>query len=248
MKADEKEILETLKNLLAEVKAPPDFVENIIRKSNASPPPKRMLFDSVISWFFEPWPVGSRFAFAAIVVLLVVGAVPQYLTWFNTMAERPPVDALALMQHELWKKNEACHSTLNAQAAGETYAFAESGQAYAVVHACPSGDVLVQISSTKDGTTKRVMWVPFDADADRVSQRQLFPSLVGSAFAEEDPATRQSFQIAQALQVLCSKRLPNGLIKRRVALRGGRCADELIDPYSGRVVETSPAPCTCAQF
>jgi hypothetical protein len=246
MKPDEAQILEALKNLSAEVKAPPDFVEKVMRKSGALQPQKP-LFGSLLDWFFEPWSVAARFGIAAIVLLLMIGAVPQYLTWFNSMFGRHPADALALMQAKLWQRNEACHSALNVQGGNKAYAFAESGESYAIVHACPSGDILVQVSSAKDGTTKRLMWVPFD-DANSLSLSHIFPSVVGTAFADETPLVRQSFRVAQAIRVLCSRRLPNGLIKRRVALRDGRCADEFIDPYSGQVVETRPAPCTCAQF
>jgi hypothetical protein len=80
-----REVISALGQLSRDVQAPPDFVGRVRVKADQQPilRPKRL------AWLGRrPW--GVDVAVAAVLVLAVVGAVPQYTEWFNTYVRGLP--------------------------------------------------------------------------------------------------------------------------------------------------------------
>lgn len=227
-------VIEALRRLSRSVEAPPDFFRNVMAEADQVPPPRRMFLDRLATWMTGPWRMGTRVAVAAVLVLVMVSAIPQYISWFNTYAVATP-------QARLWEKNYACASNLDANTT--THARIERERVSAVIWGCPSGDVLVEVSRRGQSNGRRV-WIPLDPDEAFAGR---FPLSATTAFAAEKQSLSSEMQVAQAVRVLCMKRL-NGFIKRRIQLPSGRCRDEVINTDNGRVVNTSPAPCSCASF
>jgi hypothetical protein len=177
----------------------------------------------------------ARLAVAVLLILVVMGAVPQYITWFSAYLLGVPADRVyeARAQEMLWQKNFACATQLDHNSSN--YALIAGEHVVVVTWACPSGDVLVTVESATDESFRRSVWIPLKMRR-RIAQH--FPWTVREAVAE------QAFQqAAPMVGVLCQKWLPNHLIKRRIQLGNGRCVDEVLDPRTGRVVQRQPAPC-----
>jgi hypothetical protein len=99
---------------------------------------------------------------------------------------------------------------------------------------CDSGDIWIRVTTAANQSG--ITWVT----PPEVIERGRSGMLVGPAFA-----AASSFQLAQSSsQVLCVFRDRSGRITRRVAVAPGKCQDEQIDPYSGRVTVV-PADCSC---
>ena len=76
--AANREVIAALGQLSRDVEAPPDFVARVLARADQQPAPR----PARVSWLGRlPW--GVDVAIAAVLVLAVVGAAPQYRTWFN---------------------------------------------------------------------------------------------------------------------------------------------------------------------
>jgi hypothetical protein len=83
-----REIIAALGQLSGDVEAPLDFVARVLAKADQQP----ALRPTRVSWLGRlPW--GVDVAVAAVLVLAVVGAVPQYRTWFNAYVRGVPADS-----------------------------------------------------------------------------------------------------------------------------------------------------------
>ena len=78
-------MIAALGQLARDVEAPPDFLARVLAQADQQPVPR----PARVAWLGRlPW--GVDVAVAAVLVLAVVGAVPQYLTWFNTYVRGVP--------------------------------------------------------------------------------------------------------------------------------------------------------------
>ena len=172
-------------------------------------------------------------------VVAVVGAIPQYSTWFKAFTAGVPSTALltALEQERLWEKNFTCATRLDQDS--EDYAAITGDKVHVVVWACPSGDVLVTTESPQEAASPRSVWVPLAASPSEASQ---WTPLIRQVFAagQRRPG---GLRLARIVSVLCQKWLRDGRILRRVRLDNGSCRDEVINTRTGEVVQSRPAPC-----
>jgi hypothetical protein len=82
-----REVIAALRRLTRDVEAPPDFVARVLAQAERLPAPR----PPRVAWLGRlPW--GVDVAIAAVVVLAVVGAVPQYRTWFHTYVQGPAIE------------------------------------------------------------------------------------------------------------------------------------------------------------
>lgn len=80
-----REVIAALGQLARDVEAPPDFAARVLARADQQPTPR----PARVSWLGRlPW--GVDVAVAAVLVLAVVGAVPQYRTWFHTYVRGVP--------------------------------------------------------------------------------------------------------------------------------------------------------------
>ncbi|WP_218673907.1 hypothetical protein, partial [Candidatus Entotheonella palauensis] len=202
------------------------------------PAPRRGLW----SWLLNiRWGLASppmRIAMAALGVLILVGAISQYVTWMNAYWIGIPPDELreARIQEHLWQKNFDCAAQLDHKSTN--YAAIAGEQVTVVTWACPSGDVLVTLESVSDEISQRSVWVALDAPDLNV---ELLDWLTSPAFAASPDRVAQRQRPTRS--VLCQKRLPKKRLRRRIQHKPGQCVDEVIDTRNGRVIERRKAPC-----
>ena len=80
-----REVIAALGQLSRDVQAPPDFLARVLAKADQQPVPR----PARVGWLGRlPW--GVDMAVAAVLILAVVGAVPQYVTWFNAYVRGVP--------------------------------------------------------------------------------------------------------------------------------------------------------------
>jgi hypothetical protein len=84
------EVVAALRQLSHEVQAPPDFLAQVLAKADQRPSPRPGRLAWLRRWTTWRIPVGLEVAAMAVFVLAVVGAVPQYLTWFHTYVRGLP--------------------------------------------------------------------------------------------------------------------------------------------------------------
>lgn len=175
------------------------------------------------------------------IITSAIGAVPQYTTWAKAYMLNVPWNAVseAEEQKALWSKNFDCAWKEPAQTAKTT--LTTSRNEHVTVTLCPSGDALVTIQPP--GAEPQFRWIGFDrfATTPRTALRNGLPRwAVGEAAAAESPP-----MIAQGSPVvLCVTKDAKGFIVRRVQLPDGKCQEQVINPYTGAVVEVRPASCT----
>jgi hypothetical protein len=92
-----REVIAALGELSRDVQAPPDFVARVLAQAEQQPAPR----PGRLTWLRRrplgrlPW--GLEAAVAAVFVLAVVGAVPQYRAWFHAYVRGVPADSDDLM-------------------------------------------------------------------------------------------------------------------------------------------------------
>lgn len=141
----------------------------------------------------------------------------------------------ALRENKLWKENLAC-----ASAPFDGLATSRNLQVDAVV--CQSGNVLVRVKSPNGDTAYR--WVPLESVVTLTSGGFSF---ISSAHAQALPLLALASGGGGNIEVVCQQWVGNGLVKRRILDRGtGRCFDEVVNTFTGKVVSSVPAPdCRC---
>jgi hypothetical protein len=83
--AANREVIAALGQVARDVEAPPDFVARVLARADQLPAPR----PARAAWLGRlPW--GVDVAVAAVLILAFVGAVPQYVTWFNAYVRRVP--------------------------------------------------------------------------------------------------------------------------------------------------------------
>ncbi|MEK8032183.1 hypothetical protein AACH06_15250 [Ideonella sp. DXS29W] len=177
---------------------------------------------------------------------LIVAALPAPLQLAGSLLLGVPYsDVLpALRENRLWKENLAC-----ASAPFDGLATPQNLQVDAVV--CQSGHVLVRVKSPSGVTAYR--WVPLESVIDQVSGGFGFIATAQAAAPSPPPALLVASVVSAArvgggnFEVVCQQWLGNGLVRRRLLDRdSGRCVDEVVNTYTGKVVSTAPAPdCRC---
>ena len=234
-----QEIIHAIGRASAEVRVPSHFAAGVMAKAAASKKRRRTLWH--VAARLLPWmPAGKlRFAVAFTFVIAVVGAIPQYATWFKAFTAGVPSTVLhaALEQEQLWQKNFACATRLDQNSAD--YAAITGDKVHVVVWACPSGDVLVTTESPLEAALPRSTWVPLARPA---SEEGRWTPLVQEAFAA-GRRRPDGLRLARIVNVLCQRWLRDSRILRRVRLDNGSCRDEVINTRTGQVVQSRPAPC-----
>jgi hypothetical protein len=174
------------------------------------------------------------------IITSAIGAVPQYTTWTKAVMLGVPWSAVgeAEEQKALWTKNFECSWKEPSQTAKTTLTTSRNERV--TVTLCPSGDALVAIQPP--GAEPRFRWIGFDRfDAGRTAMTDGPPALSVRAAAAAEGAR----MLVQAEGVvICVTRDANGFIVRRLQLPDGRCQEQVVNPYTGKVVEVRPAACT----
>lgn len=167
---------------------------------------------------------------------LLVAALPAPMQLAGAMLLGVPyADFLpALRENKLWQENLAC-----ASAPFDGLATSRNLQVDAVV--CQSGNVLVRVKSPNGDTAYR--WVPLDSVVTLAAGGF---SLISSAHAQPLPLLALASG-GGSLEVVCQQWVGNGLVKRRMRDSStGRCFDEVVNTFTGKVVSSTPAPdCRC---
>jgi hypothetical protein len=234
-----RDLLEVMAKMSHQTRASAGFVARVMARADALAMPRPGLFAWLTGgggWLAAG---GARVAVAALLVLALIGAVPQYVTWIKAFGMGVPAEVLheARMQENLWEKNFTCATQLDRRSSN--YAAIRGEHVTVVTWACPSGDVLVTVESATDDVSRRSVWIPLDSRPQAIS---LFDLAVQDAFAAAR-TFRVSKRSVPMVTVLCQKWLPNRFIKRRVQLANGSCFDEVINPRTGQVVRRQEAPC-----
>jgi hypothetical protein len=175
------------------------------------------------------------------IITSAIGAVPQYTTWTKAVMLGVPWNAVgeAEQQKALWTKNFECSWKEPSQTAKTTLTTSRNERV--TVTLCPSGDALVAIQPP--GAEPRFRWIGFDrfdAGAQRSAMTDGWPALSVQAAAAAEGA---GMLVQAEGVVICVTRDANGFIVRRLQLPDGRCQEQIVNPYTGKVVEVRPAAC-----
>jgi hypothetical protein len=234
-----RDLIETLGKLSRNTRASPGLAAMVMAGADQHSWLQRRFFARLSHAFIRPMTPSIRIAVAALIVLVIIGAVPQYRSWINAYIMGVPSEAIhqARIQEKLWEKNFACATQLDRSSSN--YAVITGEHVVMVAWACPSGDVLVTVESATDDISARSVWIPLNSGDFTAS---LFDAVVPKAFAATDVlyVTKRK---APMVTVLCQKWLPNRFIKRRIQLANDRCVDETINTRTGRVTKRLKAPC-----
>jgi hypothetical protein len=237
--AAHRDLIEALRRASQDTQASPDFVARVMARAEQVSLPRRPW----LPWLRLPslWLAAPRWrlAMAAIFVLAVIGAIPQYLAWINAYVMGVPAAKIyeARVQERLWQKNFACATQLDHSSSN--YAVINGEELVVVAWACPSGDVLVTVEAADDQDWRRSVWVSLE---ERQSFTRRFPWRPRAAHADAEAQVARK-RAEPVVEVLCQRWLPNRFIKRRVQLADGNCFDETINPRTGQVVQRQKAPC-----
>lgn len=234
-----RDLLKALGQLSRHHQAPPDFVDSVLEQARRLPVPRRGWLAWVWGISLWPPPLPMPAALTMLLVLALVGAVPQYLSWLNTYLFEEPTDIVfqARAQENMWKKNFDCATAIDRSSSN--YAVLDGERVSVMTWTCPSGDVLLTVESPQDESYQRLIWIPLSTH--RRMTRYL-PWVL-----QEASAADENIQVSQRgghiVAVLCQRWQSDRLIKRRIQLANGRCVDEIVNPRTGRVMTRQGAPC-----
>jgi hypothetical protein len=171
-----------------------------------------------------------------------IGAVPQYTTWAKAYMLNVPWNAVseAEEQKALWTKNFECSWKEPAQTAKTTLTTTRNERV--TITLCPSGDALVAIQPP--GGEPRFRWIGFDRFEQGAQRAAMMGS--GGGFSVRPAAAAESPRLlAQAeAVVICVTRDAKGFVVRRLQRPDGTCQEQVVNPYTGKVVEVRPSACT----
>ena len=110
-----RDLIETLGQLSRHTPASPGFLPRVMAQAETLPTPWRGLRAWLTGTLVWPTTPAVRLAVSALLVLAVIGAVPQYLAWINAYLLGVPTDTIheARVQETLWQKNFACATQLD---------------------------------------------------------------------------------------------------------------------------------------
>lgn len=168
------------------------------------------------------------------VILAMIGAIPTATELIKSF--KLDVDwgttKIVEEQHKMWKENFDCTQKKTA-----TIIKNEFGATISVI-ICDSGDIL--LSGQKPGDKNPgFRWVPWESTLTTEVANGF--SLVTEVIADTNV---HSTNIVNEQRILCQRWLDQRHFVRRVMYSNG-CYDEVIDVYLGRIVQATPAPCTC---
>ena len=234
-----QEIIHAIGRASGDVRVPPHFAARVMARAETSAKRGRAYWHLVGILLPRVTTGKMRAAIALAFVVAVVGAIPQYATWFKAFTTGVPSMVLytALEQQRLWEKNFTCTTKLDQNS--EDYAAITGDNVHVVVWACPSGDVLVTTESPLEADLPRSVWVPLSRSP---GEARRWSPLIQEAFAAGQPRP-DGLRLARVVNVLCQRWLRDGRILRRVRLDSGSCRDEVINTRTGQVVQSRPAPC-----
>jgi hypothetical protein len=176
------------------------------------------------------------------IITSAIGAVPQYTTWAKAYVLNVPWNAVgeAEEQKALWTKNFECSWKEPAQSAKTTMTTSRNERV--TITLCPSGDALVSLQPP--GAEPRFRWIGFDRFEPGVQRAEMMGGLPGF-FARQAAAAERALILVQAEPVvICVTRDAKEFILRRLQLPDGKCQEQVINPYTGAVVEVRSSPCT----
>jgi hypothetical protein len=177
------------------------------------------------------------------IITSAIGAVPQYTTWAKAYMLNVPWNAVseAEEQKSLWTKNFECSWKEPAQTAKTTMTTSRNERV--TVTLCPSGDALVSIQPP--GGEPRFRWIGFDrfGATQRTAGRGRPGWAVREAAAADRPPGRPVLVAQGGPVVICVTRDAKGRIVRRLQLPDGKCQEQVINPYTGTVVEVRASAC-----
>jgi hypothetical protein len=170
-----------------------------------------------------------------------IGAVPQYTTWVKAYMLNVPWNAVseAEEQKALWTKNFECSWKEPAQTAKTTMTTSRNERV--TITLCPSGDALVAIQPP--GAEPRFRWIGFDRFGTGAARAAWLDGLPGLGVRPAAAAVPSLLAQAEPT-VICVTRDARGFIVRRLQLADGKCQEQVINPYTGAVVEVRAAACT----
>lgn len=176
------------------------------------------------------------------IITSVIGAVPQYTTWAKAIVLDVPWNAVseAEEQKALWTKNFECSWKEPAQSAKTTITTSRNERV--TITLCPSGDALVAIQPPSG--EPRFRWIAFDRFDDGARRTATFDGRLAIAVPRASAAERPGLLAQGNAVIICVLRDSKGLIVRRLQLPDGTCQEQVINPYTGLVVEVRPAACT----
>jgi hypothetical protein len=176
------------------------------------------------------------------IITSAIGAVPQYTTWTKAVMLGVPWSAVgeAEEQKALWTKNFECSWKEPAQTAKTTMTTSRNERV--TITLCPSGDALVAIQPP--GAEPRFRWIGFDRFETGAGRTAMTDGRLDLS-VREVAAAEGSWMLVQAEGVvICVTRDAKGLVVRRIQLPDGRCQEQVVNPYTGKVVEVRPSACT----
>ncbi len=239
-----RDIILSLGKLSSDAHASPKLLDKVMVQADQLSSPRRRFSTWLTQMSVWPSNIGVRLAFAALLVIAIIGAVPQYISWFNTHIRDVSSGAIYedKLQIKLWKKNFACSQKIDKK----SNKFLIDDGRTVTVWGCPSGDFLVGIEDPIGEDPQRNIWVTYGDDP---KTTKLFDLIVPKAHAIDSPQM-DMLAANPVVKVLCQKWLSNGYIKRRVQLSDKRCFDEVINPGTGKVVKRQEASCNddCRNF
>ncbi|HEY7652951.1 MAG TPA: hypothetical protein VIG07_09035 [Methylomirabilota bacterium] len=171
-----------------------------------------------------------------------VGAVPQYTTWAKAVVLGVPWSAVseAEEQKALWTKNFECSWKEPVQTARTTLTTSRNERV--TITLCPSGDALVALQPP--GAEPRFRWIGFDRFETGAPRAAIMDSLPGGSVREAAAAEGPWMLVQAEGVVICVTRDAKGLVVRRLQLPNGQCQEQVVNPYTGKVVEVRPSACT----
>ena len=174
-----------------------------------------------------------------------VGAVPQYTTWAKAYVLGVPWNGVSAAEEQkaLWTKNFECSWKEKDQTAKTTVTTPRNERV--TITLCPSGDALVTVQPP--GGEPRFRWIGFDGvgGVQRTAMRDGLAGFAVRPVAAAEAERRPMLAQAQAEPVvICVTKDAKGNIVRRLKLPGGQCQEQIINPYTGTVIEVRAAACT----
>ncbi|MDX6749387.1 hypothetical protein SH611_06175 [Geminicoccaceae bacterium 1502E] len=163
---------------------------------------------------------------AAVVFAFVIGDLPTLYQLVESQRRGISFWQVGESDRQLrtWRANIDCYG----------HATVLDGAPAVAVIVCPSGDVLVNFRSGEEPVP---YWVPRPGET--LPQTDLAET-AGSALAAQ---ARAPVRTAQGFEVICQRFIDRQRVLRRIRFPDGRCFDQVVDAYSGRILSQGPAPC-----
>lgn len=163
-------------------------------------------------------------------LVAIIGAIPTFVREYKALKIGVESDkvSMAEQQNQMWRKNLACSA-----APFKWYKNNHNIQIDGTI--CKSGDVLVRVETPDN--RKGFWWVPVDEILQTSSNLSWIPNAYADTFNDDRLYVAQS-----DAQVVCQRFVGDGRLLRRIDT-GQQCIDEIVNTYTGQVIQQNPAPC-----